>query len=120
MTRASRTRAIIQEVARRAQALMATDVGLLIVLIITLIVSVLIGLSVGISHVGVVTPIGALNFTPPRVSAGGTRPLCARLPSSRRPNHPGPPRSPERSPGRFPPRRMLGRASGRPDTGAPR
>ena len=52
MTRASRTRATIQEVARRAQALMATDVGLLIVLISTLIVSVLIGLSVGITMSG--------------------------------------------------------------------
>ena len=45
-------RAIIQEAARRAQALMATDVGLLIALVVLFIVSGLIGLWVGIILLG--------------------------------------------------------------------
>jgi len=52
MTRASRTAAIIRRAARRAQALMASDAGLLIALIVTLIVSLLIGLWLGISLSG--------------------------------------------------------------------
>ena len=52
MVRASRTRAIIQVAARRAQALMATDVGLLSALIVLFIVSGLIGLWVGIILLG--------------------------------------------------------------------
>ncbi len=52
MTRASRTAAIIRGAARRAQALMANDVSLLIALMLTLIVSVLIGLWLGITMSG--------------------------------------------------------------------
>ena len=52
MARSSRTAAIIRRAARRAQALMANDVSLLIALMLTLIVSVLIGLWLGISLSG--------------------------------------------------------------------
>ena len=48
MAGASRTRAFIREAARRAQALVATDVGLLSALTILFVVSALIGLWLGI------------------------------------------------------------------------
>lgn len=49
MARASPTRAIIREAARRAHALMATDVGQLSALTILFLVSGLIGLWLGIN-----------------------------------------------------------------------
>lgn len=48
MAGASRTRALIREAARRAQAMVATDVGLLSALTILFVVSGLIGLWLGI------------------------------------------------------------------------
>ena len=52
MPRASRKGAIIREAGRRAKAVMANDVSLLIALIVTFVVSVLIGAWLGISLSG--------------------------------------------------------------------
>ena len=52
MNPTSRTRFVIREAARLAQALVANDVGLLIALILLFMVSALIGLWVGIILLG--------------------------------------------------------------------